>query len=54
MPLEANESVVDITAGQDHSMAVTSAGRLFSWGNNAHGKLGLPGFTDKEECMTPR
>ena len=54
VPLEAGESVVDLAAGPTHSFAVTSAGRLFAWGDNAHGKLGVGGLSGKSKCITPR
>jgi len=54
VPLEAGETVADVAAGQDHTLAVTSAGRLFAWGHNAHGKLGVPGLSDQDDCTTPR
>ena len=30
-----------MAAGHDFSLAVTAKGRLLSWGDNTHGKLGL-------------
>ena len=33
--------VVAISAGQDHSLALTSDGRVFAWGSNFSGKTGL-------------
>jgi alpha-tubulin suppressor-like RCC1 family protein len=38
--LEPDESIIDISAGFDHSMVLTSTGRLFAWGNNDKGQLG--------------
>lgn len=34
------DSVVDAACGNDHSLAVTSGGELYSWGNNGYGQLG--------------
>eukprot|EP00301_Raphidiophrys_heterophryoidea_P003300 c11495_g1_i1.p1 GENE.c11495_g1_i1~~c11495_g1_i1.p1 ORF type:complete len:774 (-),score=191.27 c11495_g1_i1:155-2476(-) len=34
------EYVSDIALGADHTLVVTSSGRLFSWGLNANGQLG--------------
>lgn len=42
MPLEtlANEDIVQISAGFDHSVALTKDGRIYSWGGNSNGQLG--------------
>uniref|UniRef100_UPI003B75C91C RCC1 domain-containing protein n=1 Tax=Nesterenkonia muleiensis TaxID=2282648 RepID=UPI003B75C91C len=32
--------IVDIAAGQDHSLAVTSSGEVYAWGSNFYGQLG--------------
>ncbi len=33
--------VVQLAAGESHSLALTSNGYMFSWGDNSHGQLGL-------------
>jgi uncharacterized repeat protein (TIGR02543 family) len=38
--LNINEYVVSVSAGYDHSSAVTNLGRLFMWGRNQNGQLG--------------
>ncbi|KAL8832934.1 MAG: hypothetical protein Q9170_004637 [Blastenia crenularia] len=47
----ANRRVIDIGLGQNHSVAVTSKGEAFSWGNNVYGQLGyaLPTTNTKDE-----
>ena len=42
-PIEAlaNEDIVQIAAGHSHSLALTSDGRVFCWGRNDTGQLGL-------------
>ena len=35
------KKVTDIALGQSHTVAVTSDGEAFSWGNNTHGQLGF-------------
>lgn len=39
--LNSNEKIIEIYAGYWHSLAITSAGRVFTWGVNDHGQLGL-------------
>jgi alpha-tubulin suppressor-like RCC1 family protein len=45
IPIKLNgfdeEKVVMISCGKKHSMALTESGRVFSWGNNSWGQLGL-------------
>ena len=36
----AEELIIDTVAGQYHSVAVTSDGRVFTWGWGVHGQLG--------------
>ncbi|XP_039114294.1 ultraviolet-B receptor UVR8 isoform X3 [Dioscorea cayenensis subsp. rotundata] len=36
-----SEKVVEISAGYHHSSAITEDGKLFTWGNNSCGQLGL-------------
>ena len=41
------EKVIQISAGFSHSLALTESGRVFSWGRNDLGQLGLgDSFTD--------
>jgi hypothetical protein len=45
-PLRAVDALVDhfivmVAAGDDHFMALTDRGKLFVWGSNSHGQLGL-------------
>jgi alpha-tubulin suppressor-like RCC1 family protein len=35
-----NGTVTDVAAGYDHSLAVTSSGQLYAFGDNDHGQLG--------------
>lgn len=34
-------NVIQVCCGMQHSLALTTDGRLFSWGNNSHGQLGV-------------
>jgi len=36
-----NVKVVDVSAGDAHTLALSGSGRVFSWGNNASGQLGV-------------
>ena len=53
-PLAAGETIVDVSGGQDHSLAVSSAGHVFAWGSGKNGKLGLQDKDIKDEmALTP-
>lgn len=47
----ADRQVAQVALGQDHSIAVTSTGELWTWGANTHSQLGymLPPPTKKDE-----
>lgn len=38
--LSSDENIISITSGSNHSIVLTSKGRLFSWGWNRYGQLG--------------
>ena len=46
----ADEIVIDCVAGQYHSVALTSDGRIFTWGWGVHGQLG---HGDTENMYVP-
>lgn len=55
----AGKKVVTVALGQNHSLAVSSEGEIFSWGTNTWGQLGYnlprPSLKDEEPfCTTPR
>jgi len=39
--LEFNEKIIEISLGRYHSLALTSLGRLFAWGDNLWGQIGV-------------
>ncbi|KAL4970722.1 BTB domain and ankyrin repeat protein [Aspergillus stella-maris] len=47
----ASRKVVSITLGQDHTLAITENGDIFSWGSNKFGQLGygLPRTSNKDD-----
>ncbi|KAL8649979.1 MAG: hypothetical protein Q9226_005340 [Calogaya cf. arnoldii] len=47
----ASRKVIDIGLGQNHTIAVTSTGEVFTWGNNSFGQLGytLPSTKNRDE-----
>lgn len=49
IPALANVRVVSISAGQYHSLAITSQGKLYTWGWGVHGQLGLNTVEDMNE-----
>ena len=38
--LNAGETIIQVSLGYDHSSAITSEGRIFTWGDNGSGRLG--------------
>ncbi|CAL5870500.1 uncharacterized protein PFLUO_LOCUS4737 [Penicillium psychrofluorescens] len=55
----ADKRVVSVAFGQDHSLAITEHGEIFSWGSNKFGQLGysLPRTNNRNDVpmqLTPR
>jgi alpha-tubulin suppressor-like RCC1 family protein/tRNA A-37 threonylcarbamoyl transferase component Bud32 len=44
-----NERVVMISCGECHSMVLTECGRVYSWGRNDYGQLGIGNTVDSNE-----
>lgn len=38
--LDANDKVINIEVGVNHTFALTESGQLFAWGSNSYGKIG--------------
>jgi alpha-tubulin suppressor-like RCC1 family protein len=51
IPLATGKRFVDIAAGSWHGLALDSDGRVWSWGRNAEGELGLG---DNDVRVTPQ
>lgn len=54
-----NKKVISVALGQDHSVAITEQGEIFSWGSNKFGQLGynLPRANNRDDVpiqTTPR
>ncbi|KAH8882129.1 hypothetical protein GQ53DRAFT_666285 [Thozetella sp. PMI_491] len=51
----AEKKVVQVALGQNHTLAVTDDGELWTWGSNAHSQLGysLPTPAKDEDPMSP-
>ncbi|PWY70982.1 BTB domain and ankyrin repeat protein, partial [Aspergillus heteromorphus CBS 117.55] len=47
----ANRKVVSVALGQDHTLAITDRGEIFSWGSNKFGQLGysLPRSNNRDD-----
>lgn len=47
----ATRQIIDIGLGQNHTIAVSSRGEVFSWGNNTYGQLGyaLPSSSVRDQ-----
>ncbi|KAE8421708.1 hypothetical protein BDV36DRAFT_42447 [Aspergillus pseudocaelatus] len=55
----ANKKVISVALGQDHTLAITENGEIFSWGSNKFGQLGygLPRTNNRDDVpmqKTPR
>ncbi|XP_047668103.1 probable E3 ubiquitin-protein ligase HERC4 isoform X1 [Tachysurus fulvidraco] len=48
----SNETVIRVACGNHHFMALTNDGKLFTWGQNSNGQLGLGG--DLSSSPSPR
>ncbi|OJJ45500.1 hypothetical protein ASPZODRAFT_26849 [Penicilliopsis zonata CBS 506.65] len=50
----AGKRVISVALGQDHSLAITEHGEIFSWGSNKYGQLGysLPRTNNKNDIPT--
>ena len=46
--------IVNVAAGGEHSLAVTTNGMLFTWGSNSHGQLGHPFNVEEAEEIHKR
>ena len=46
--------IVAIAAGQNFSLALDSAGNVYSWGDNYHGELGNESISKSDTITTPR
>ncbi|QLY40670.1 hypothetical protein HF295_07345 [Hujiaoplasma nucleasis] len=45
--LEIDDAIIDVKAGMGHSLALTSQGKVFAWGQNTYGQLGNSTFDQK-------
>ncbi|KAE8147381.1 BTB domain and ankyrin repeat protein [Aspergillus avenaceus] len=47
----SNKKVVSVALGQDHTLAITENGEIFSWGSNKYGQLGygLPRTNNRDD-----
>ncbi|KAI1942085.1 hypothetical protein LOZ66_001566 [Ophidiomyces ophidiicola] len=55
----AGKKIISVALGQDHSIAISEQGEVFTWGSNKHGQLGyaLPKTNQKDDLpvqTTPR
>ena len=48
LPLRKKEKLRSVAAGRTHSLALTSEGRVLSWGNNAYGQCGRAVIEDED------
>ena len=48
----SSQKIVDISCGYDHTLALSESGKLYAWGYNNYGQLGLGDVIDIFEPMT--
>ena len=48
-----SQKVMNVAAGSQHSLALTEAGEVFSWGDNSCGQLGR-GQLDESQTRQPK
>ncbi|XP_070070832.1 probable E3 ubiquitin-protein ligase HERC3 isoform X1 [Drosophila takahashii] len=48
-----SKTVVQIACGNNHSLALTSCGELYSWGSNIYGQLGVKSPKELTHCNHP-
>jgi alpha-tubulin suppressor-like RCC1 family protein len=48
VPLPGGATVSALSAGQNHSLALTTRGTIFAWGRGTEGELGNGGFSDHD------
>jgi uncharacterized repeat protein (TIGR02543 family) len=46
--LQNGETIKNVAAGNAHSLAVTTTGRVYSWGSNSTGQLGKTGIANSQ------
>ncbi len=46
-----NEKIVMISCGAWHSLALTKSGRIFGWGSNRYGQLGVDVMDSSEPII---
>jgi alpha-tubulin suppressor-like RCC1 family protein len=49
-----DSKVVDMQAGSNHFVALTSTGKVYSWGDNRMGQCGVGGYEIKSEVLTKK
>lgn len=53
VPIDTSSSIRSISAGAEHSLALTEDGQLWTWGWNEHGTCGI-NPEEMENVLTPR
>ncbi|XP_034481052.1 probable E3 ubiquitin-protein ligase HERC4 isoform X2 [Drosophila innubila] len=48
-----SKTVVQIACGNNHSLALTCCGELYSWGSNIYGQLGVKSPNELQHCNYP-
>jgi alpha-tubulin suppressor-like RCC1 family protein len=48
------DPIVCIATGRSHVLALDTSGRVYAWGDNQKGQLGVGKKSSKEECKQPQ
>lgn len=48
--VDNDDEIMQVACGWDHSMAISTSGRVYTWGSGTNGKLG---HGDEENCSVP-
>ena len=51
--LHKDERFIQLATSGHHTLVLTSVGRVFAWGSNAYGQIGMGAYGEDHTCPTP-
>ncbi|GAB1865176.1 RCC1 and BTB domain-containing protein 1 [Camponotus japonicus] len=48
-----SDKIVKVTCGYDHTLTLTNKGKIYAWGNNSYGQIGVNKNYNELECCGP-